>query len=74
MAERKSSSGNSNKGPGLSQLASTARSELQELLGRPVHAVLGMEKDDEDGGWTVTLEVIEVDRIPRPPASWASTR
>jgi hypothetical protein len=66
MAQRgKSTSGNSsNKGSGLSQLAGTARSELQELLGRPVDAVLGMEKNDEDGGWTVTLEVVEVDRIP----------
>ena len=34
------------------------------MLGRPVESVLGLESDDGDG-WKVTLEVVELERIPR---------
>ena len=36
--------------------------QLQELIGRPVEAVTGMEKDGSE--WTVTVEVVELSRIP----------
>jgi hypothetical protein len=69
MAERKT------KKPGLSEVAKAARSELQDLLGRPVDAVLGMEKSsDNGGGWTVTLEVIEVQRVPETTSIMAAYR
>jgi hypothetical protein len=36
--------------------------QLQELIGRPVEAVTGMEKDGSE--WKVTVEVVELSRIP----------
>jgi hypothetical protein len=40
------------------------RSELPELLGRPIESVLGLERDDEDG-WKLTVQVVELARIPQ---------
>jgi hypothetical protein len=39
------------------------RDEAAELLGRPIESVLGLEPDD-NGGWTVTVDVVELERIP----------
>ena len=39
-----------------------AVSQVQELIGKPVEGVTGMEKDGSD--WTVTVEVVELSRIP----------
>jgi hypothetical protein len=39
------------------------RRELPDLLGKPIEAVLGLERQDE-GGWTVTVAVVELQRIP----------
>jgi hypothetical protein len=39
------------------------RRELPELLGHPVDAVLGFEPDDGKG-WSVTVQVVELSRIP----------
>ena len=36
--------------------------QVQELIGRRVEAVTGMEKDGSE--WTVTVEVVELSRIP----------
>lgn len=36
--------------------------ELQGLIGRPVEAVTGIEKNGSE--WTVTVEVVELERIP----------
>jgi hypothetical protein len=41
-----------------------ARSEAADLLGRPIESVLGLEPDDSKG-WRVTVEVVELERIPR---------
>jgi hypothetical protein len=53
------------RGNGLSPGAAIARvrRELPELLGHPIEAVLGVERD-EDQGWKVTVEVVELARIP----------
>jgi hypothetical protein len=40
------------------------REALPSLLGRPVESVIGVERDD-DGGWKVTVQVVELARIPR---------
>ena len=40
------------------------REALPSLLGRPVESVIGVERDD-DGGWRVTVQVVELARIPR---------
>ena len=41
-----------------------AREAAADMLGRPVESVLGLEPDDGNG-WKVTLEVVELERIPR---------
>jgi hypothetical protein len=39
------------------------RRELPALLGRPIEAVVGFERT-EDEGWCVTVQVVELARIP----------
>ncbi len=66
MAEqRKTKAQNGERGKGLSarQAVGRVRADFPELLGRPVEAVLGVERD-EDSGWTVTVQIVELSRIP----------
>jgi hypothetical protein len=44
------------------EVAQRAREQIQELLGRPVEGVLGVDR--EQGSWNVTIEVLELERIP----------
>ena len=44
------------------ELAQSARKQLAELTGRLPESVLGLKRDDE--GWKVTLEVVELSRVP----------
>ena len=49
------------------QLISCAREQMEELFGKPVEAVSSFEQSNGDGdgkGWTVTLELLELERIP----------
>jgi hypothetical protein len=47
------------------QLVGRAREQVEELFGKPVEAVSGFEQTNGDGkGWTVTLELLELERIP----------
>jgi hypothetical protein len=51
------------------QLVGRAREQIEELFGKPVESVSGFEQanggGDGDGkGWTVTLELLELARIP----------
>jgi hypothetical protein len=39
------------------------RRDLPQLLGRSVESVLGLERHEEDG-WRVTVQVVELSRIP----------
>ena len=39
-----------------------AREQLEEMMGRPVEAVLGTERTDD--GWTVTVQIVELRRVP----------
>jgi hypothetical protein len=43
-------------------IAARAAEQMQELLGRQVEGVTGLEKDGDD--WKVTLEVLELERVP----------
>jgi len=70
MAEQRSrrsqnGSGRSNSRGRLSgrEAVELVRRELPELLGHPVEAVLGIEPDDSNG-WSVTVQVVELSRIP----------
>jgi hypothetical protein len=44
------------------EVAERAVEQMQELIGRPVEGVTGLERDGDE--WTVTLEVLELQRIP----------
>ena len=49
------------------QLLGRAREQMEELFGKPVEAVSSFEQSNGDGdgkGWTVTLELLELERIP----------
>ena len=47
------------------ELVGRAREQVQELFGKPVEAVSGFARaEDNGGGWTVTLELLELPRIP----------
>jgi hypothetical protein len=43
-------------------IAKQAVEQLEGLMSRPIEAVTGIEKDGEE--WTVTLEVLELERVP----------
>jgi hypothetical protein len=57
-----SSSNNSGNRPSPREIALGAVEQVQELIGRPVESITGMEKDGNE--WTVTLEVLELERVP----------
>jgi hypothetical protein len=40
-----------------------AAQQMQELTSQPVEGVRGVRRDD-DGGWEVIVEVLELERIP----------
>jgi Gas vesicle synthesis protein GvpO len=45
------------------EVVERVRRELPGLLGHPIDAVLGFEPDDSKG-WSVTVQVVELARIP----------
>jgi hypothetical protein len=45
------------------QIARHAREQMGELTGHPVEGVLAVRRDDNDG-WLVTVQVVELSRIP----------
>jgi hypothetical protein len=45
------------------EIIARVRRDLPELLGRPIESVLGLERDEDDG-WEVTVQVVELARIP----------
>jgi hypothetical protein len=63
--QRRSNSRNGSRDKELSarEAVERVRREFPELLGRPIEAVLGVERDD-DSGWLVTVQVVELSRIP----------
>ena len=47
------------------EVVGRARRQMEELFGKPVEAVSGFGRPEDDGGgWTVTLELLELERIP----------
>jgi hypothetical protein len=44
------------------EIATKAAEQMQELLGRRIEGVTGLAKDGDE--WTVTLEVLELERVP----------
>jgi len=62
MAQRRgSSNGKALTGP---QAVRRAREQIEELLGRQTDTVSSFTSDDDENGWVVTVEVVELERIP----------
>jgi hypothetical protein len=55
-------SNGSNGKVAATKIVRRAVEQVRELTGRPVEGVLGLEKVDD--GWVVTLEVVELRRVP----------
>jgi hypothetical protein len=65
MAQSRRSGSKGNKGrngTSPAELARAARRQLAELTGRTPESVLGLHSDDD--GWKVTVEVVELSRVP----------
>jgi hypothetical protein len=58
-----------NDGAGITGVIRQARADFEQLTGRPVDRIVGVVA--EDGGWRVTIEVVELERSPR--TAWTST-
>jgi hypothetical protein len=41
-----------------------AREQLETLTGRPADSVSGLRRDDDEDVWRVTVDVVELERIP----------
>ncbi len=70
MAERRGNNrqngGSNGRRLSAREAVESVRDEFPGLLGRPVESVLGVERlDGDDDGWLVTVQVIELERIPR---------
>ena len=63
MAESRSSRRSSNSGLSAKEAIQRVRTELPQLLNRPIESVLGVGRDD-DNNWQVTVQVVELSRIP----------
>jgi Gas vesicle synthesis protein GvpO len=48
---------------GLRDVADRAKREFADLLGRDVHGVTGAKRIDN--GWSVLIDVVELERIPK---------
>jgi hypothetical protein len=59
---RSSRSNNSGSRPSPREIAIGAVEQVQDLIGRPVESITGIEKDGKE--WTVNLEVLELQRVP----------
>jgi hypothetical protein len=68
MAQQQGKSNGKLTGP---EAVRSARAQIEELLGRPTDTVSSFETDD-DGGWVVTVEVVELERIPESTSMLAS--
>ena len=59
-----SANGGSSNGPAsAAQVARHAREQMRDLTGQPVEGVLAVQRVDE-GGWEVTVQVLELQRVP----------
>jgi hypothetical protein len=47
----------------LRQLLEVAREQVADVTGRKVETVSGLHRNGDDG-WVVTLEVLELERVP----------
>jgi hypothetical protein len=61
-SSNKSGGSSSKKQRSARDVVGDVAEHFQELIGRPIEAVLGVEKDGDE--WSVSVEVLELERIP----------
>lgn len=54
--------GDSGPAAGVVRIVANARQQLHAVTGRPVSSVLGFQR--EESGWLLTVELVELERIP----------
>ena len=59
---RGSAPANSNHQHSAREIVIEAMRQLQDLVGRPIEGVTGIEKNGKE--WSVTVDVLELERIP----------
>ena len=52
----------SSSGISGARAAAMARQQIEEMLNRPCESVSGLSRKPD--GWTITLEVVELERVP----------
>src|SRR5438034_1195069 len=57
-------------GSSPARITQLAKAQLADLIGRPPESVSGFMRDED--GWRVTMEVVEVERIPPTTSVMAS--
>lgn len=62
MADTSSAAKADTSGLSGRELIQRARVQLEQMMGRPVEAVLGLQPHDD--GWWVTVQVVELQRVP----------
>jgi hypothetical protein len=50
--------------PKAAEIAERAKEQLAGITGRAPENVVGLERDEDGGGWRVKLELLELRRIP----------
>jgi len=60
---RKAADAEPERPPPLAEVSRTAMEQLEELLGQPAESVSSCARG-EDGGWHLTVEVLELRRVP----------
>src|SRR5215212_8470914 len=58
-----SANGSSNGHVSAAKVARHAREQMRDLTGQPVEGVLAVRRVEE-GGWEVTVQVLELQRVP----------
>lgn len=62
-----------NSRPRLAEIVQSAVDEFQSLTGKQLDSVTGVRSND-DGGWSVLVDVVELERIPATTSVLATYR
>jgi Gas vesicle synthesis protein GvpO len=63
MAQRDNGRDNGSGNLSGREVVARVRRDLPQLMGRPIESVLGLERDEDDG-WSVMVQIVELSRIP----------
>lgn len=73
MVARRNESGPDRDGRPLPDVVKQAVHQLADLTGQPAHQVTGVRASD-NGGWSVLVDIVELERIPQSTSLLATYR